>query len=115
MVMLMLRATMYIHALGEQRIKRYAKWPKTWWDAFKDRWFPVWAKKRWPVEWSELRVDEPVYQAVCPHFDSDPRDVHIQWLVRANCKSAEWSGPDGSSASRASATAGSNSNRSAAD
>ena len=24
-------------------------YPETWWDAFKDRWFPVWALNRWPA------------------------------------------------------------------
>lgn len=24
-------------------------YPKTWWDALKARWFPRWAKERWPV------------------------------------------------------------------
>jgi hypothetical protein len=26
------------------------EYPADWWQAFKDRWFPEWAKKRWPVE-----------------------------------------------------------------
>jgi hypothetical protein len=26
-----------------------AEWPYDWWQAFKQRWFPAWAKKRWPV------------------------------------------------------------------
>ena len=25
-------------------------YPADWWQAFKKRWFPKWAKKRWPVE-----------------------------------------------------------------
>ena len=25
-------------------------YPKDWWQAFKARWFPAWAKRRWPVQ-----------------------------------------------------------------
>ena len=25
------------------------EFPATWWDAFKERWFFNWAKKRWPI------------------------------------------------------------------
>lgn len=25
--------------------------PADWWEAFKDRWFPAWARHRWPVMW----------------------------------------------------------------
>lgn len=31
-----------------------AKWPADWWEAVKERWFPVWAKARWPVRYSQL-------------------------------------------------------------
>jgi hypothetical protein len=24
-------------------------YPKDWWQAFKGRWFPAWAKRRWPI------------------------------------------------------------------
>ena len=32
------------------------KWPANWWHAFKDRWFPEWAKKRWPVRWHKCSL-----------------------------------------------------------
>ena len=25
-------------------------YPADWWQAFKDRWFPTWVKRRWPVK-----------------------------------------------------------------
>lgn len=34
------------------------RFPKTWWDHFKKRWFPVWARKRWPVEYTVVRPNE---------------------------------------------------------
>ncbi len=27
------------------------RYPADWWQAFKDRWFPAWAKERWPVRY----------------------------------------------------------------
>src|SRR3989304_4837771 len=29
-----------------------SRYPASWWDAFKERWYPTWAKKRWPVEYT---------------------------------------------------------------
>lgn len=31
--------------------------PETWWDAFKERWFPAWARERWPVRYQEHRLE----------------------------------------------------------
>jgi hypothetical protein len=29
-------------------------YPVTRWDAFKDKWFPTWAKRRWPAKYITL-------------------------------------------------------------
>lgn len=29
---------------------REVRYPRDWWQAFKARWFPAWALRRWPVE-----------------------------------------------------------------
>lgn len=34
-----------------------AKYPADWWQAFKERWYPVWAKKLWPVLLTRVRLD----------------------------------------------------------
>jgi hypothetical protein len=31
-------------------------YPLDWWQAFKDRWFPEWLKKRYPVLWKKWAV-----------------------------------------------------------
>lgn len=31
-------------------------YPADWWQAVKDRWFPAWAKKRWPVQMKTERL-----------------------------------------------------------
>ena len=33
------------------------KYPRDWWSAFKECWFPAWALKRWPVEYRHLKID----------------------------------------------------------
>lgn len=30
--------------------------PATWWEHFKDTKFPAWAKKRWPIKWTEYQA-----------------------------------------------------------
>ena len=32
-------------------------YPRDWWESFKDRWFPAWFKKRYPVIFIEQKVD----------------------------------------------------------
>lgn len=32
--------------------------PSTWADAFRERWFPEWALKRWPVVWHRIRINK---------------------------------------------------------
>ena len=46
-----LRAAIYAQRLDEQRVS----WPADWWEAFKYRFFPQWALRRWPVR-EEMRV-----------------------------------------------------------
>ena len=71
----------FVQALPDQRISIHKRWPKTWWDAFKDRWFPVWAKHIWPVKFETISVEERTFKAVCPHLDM-PREEHVSWMFQ---------------------------------
>jgi len=33
-------------------------YPVDWWQAFKDRWFPQWAKKRWPIKYNDYAIEK---------------------------------------------------------
>lgn len=33
------------------------KYPKDWWQAFKERWFPAWLKLRYPIEYNSYKID----------------------------------------------------------
>jgi len=46
-------------------------WPATWWDAFKERWYPAWAKKKWPVRYNRIHVDELV--GISPRVEEPTR------------------------------------------
>lgn len=37
--------------------KREARYPTTWWDAFKERWFPAVLCKRWPVHYTYIKLE----------------------------------------------------------
>jgi hypothetical protein len=55
--------------------ERTVRWPATWWDHFKLRWFPAWLKARYPVEYDEETYEYgPIH--VCPH-------IAIKWPENA--------------------------------
>lgn len=59
---LLLRLDAYVWKAIDHK-KLAARYPETWWDAFKLRWFPVWMLQRWPVKyvevWSETSILYP--------------------------------------------------------
>lgn len=58
-----------------------AQYPEDWWQAFKERWFPEWAKRRWPVQYREVRYEK--FAAMCPHVHvADPKS-HLRFLYDA--------------------------------
>jgi hypothetical protein len=47
-------------SLWQQELERYPiKTPLDWFEHFKDRWYPRWAKKLWPVKWDSY--DQALY------------------------------------------------------
>lgn len=79
---LIARYTSYIHGLPKERIFIDESYPETWWDAFKERWYPNWAKRRWPVKMKRICVDKVQYLAVCPHIDDADKNPHLVWLAQ---------------------------------
>ena len=37
------------YLLGEDIQREQVSYPSDWWQGFKERWFPQWAKRRWPI------------------------------------------------------------------
>jgi hypothetical protein len=79
----------YIAALPFDKICIYHKYPKDWWEALKERWFPEWAKKRWPVEYVVIDIHEYKY-AVCPHVPTEGTMVHYEWLKGASMENPDF-------------------------
>jgi hypothetical protein len=66
-VVIRLRTSVFGRKLSEISVS----YPADWWQAFKDRWFPTWAKKRWPVEMKTERLvsTEEYTKISCPEHD----------------------------------------------
>ena len=47
------------------------KYPRDWWQAFKERWFPRWLLERYPVDYKEHHVD---FFAKFPEYKYKPPD-----------------------------------------
>lgn len=52
-------------------------YPADWWQAFKKRWFPRWAKRRWPVVRETYVID---VKALWPHL-AFCREAHTATLA----------------------------------
>jgi len=66
------------HIWAEQLVSDEFQWPADWWEAFKERWFPAWAKRRWPVRYERHRLDvKAVYPNLRPSVPDEPYVIHI--------------------------------------
>ena len=41
---------------GRELERQEHEYPRDWWQAFKARWFPAWAKNKWPVEMTRVVI-----------------------------------------------------------
>lgn len=71
----------YVAALPDKTISIHEQWPVTWWDAFKERWFPTWLRKRYPVQYNNIDIEERTFKAICPHIDM-PRGRHVHFMLQ---------------------------------
>lgn len=61
---------------GETLDKIEVRYPADWWEAFKERWLPRWAKKRWPIRYT---VKTMTARGVYPKL-SMPDEEHRVYL-----------------------------------
>ena len=61
---------------GEEYITRY---PADWWQHFKERWAPLWVKRRWPVRYLEVRLRR--FARLCPHEPFASSSQHLHFLA----------------------------------
>ena len=81
------RLTASIVGVGKDRIRVDREWPRTWWDAFKLRWFPTFIRFHLlrPAVIDSVHIDQDVFAAVCPHHspltgDRHRAQDHVAWL-----------------------------------
>lgn len=67
----------YIWADPPQEIS--CRYPRDWWQAVKERWFPKWALERWPVEYQTTTLQA---QTIYPRLQSE-LPQHQAWLRMA--------------------------------
>ena len=79
---LILQMASYVHAMPKERITIFKQWPADWWQAFRERWFPKWWLRRWPVRYETIDIDRTLYGRVCPHIAQPKSGPHLVWLAR---------------------------------
>lgn len=80
-VCIMVRQAIWGQKLAYARIA----YPSDWWQHFKERWFPTWAKKKWPVKRETTTVG---ISAVYPKL-AFPREEHSIVLTQLHEGAAE--------------------------
>jgi len=70
--------------LHEPQDEYVISWPENWWEHFKDRWFPKWAKKKWPIKREAHRIKisllYPKFKISLPDEYKNPRvDIQKCW------------------------------------
>lgn len=76
----MILAVFRAYVWAEDLKKYEIRYPATWWDAFKERWFPYWAKIRWPIQWITEIID---IKALYPTLTySIPEEPHVIKVLR---------------------------------
>jgi hypothetical protein len=74
-----LRAFFWTRPIGRHEVR----YPTTWWDAFKDRWFPKWALARWPVAWTVDRFEAFHDYPTLALYDQSP-ELRIEHMAPIN-------------------------------
>ena len=67
----------------KEQLVVHERWPETWWDAVKARWFSRRMLKRWPVKWHEININKPLFASVCPHIEIDEPRAHLIYLLNS--------------------------------
>jgi len=72
---------------GEPLQKKTIRAPSNWWQHFKERWFPGWAKRRWPVQYRvEILEAHALYPKVS--FPDSPHAIRITDKARMEVEAA---------------------------
>jgi hypothetical protein len=71
---------------GKQHEKVECKYPADWWQAFRERFFPKWWVKRWPVAYTKMVLD---VKELFPKLAIPDGVHHVDWAIvkpfRSDC------------------------------
>ena len=72
------RLTLAGYLLGEDIQRKEVRYPKDWLQAFKERWFSDWAKRRWPVQYRTTVLDAKLlYTEFKPALPDQPYRIDV--------------------------------------
>ncbi len=70
----------FVAAMPSKRIEINKFWPRDWWQAFRERWFPKWLRLS-PIKYNGIYISQQLYSCVCPHLQKDPKSIHLDFLA----------------------------------
>jgi hypothetical protein len=82
-MVLELRAYIYCESRVTKK-NQTIQYPTTWLDAFKVRWFPAWALKRWPAKWTIHLISESTVVTRYPDIPYQGRRIEVAHTVDVN-------------------------------
>lgn len=62
----LMRIEMHARIYGKEGQRIEVKWPATWWQHVKERFFPKWALRRWPVTYSARVIEAAALAPALP-------------------------------------------------
>ncbi len=81
---LQLRGYVWAEDVGTAKVK----YPRDWWQHFKERWFPKWALDKWPVVYTHksfnAKVIYPDYKVAIPNQEYRHRIFVDEWATPNN-------------------------------
>jgi hypothetical protein len=77
---LLVQMSNYVVGMPREVIAVYRRYPRDWWEAFKERWFPRFLLRRYPVQYVVIDIYQPIYGPVCPHLEVPDEQMHLEWI-----------------------------------
>jgi len=68
----------FIWAEEKSAQRQVVTYPLNWWQAFKERWAPKWALKKWPVQYKRVELD---VKAIYPEFKQAMPDKTMRLTI----------------------------------
>ena len=64
---------------GKEKIIKETQFPRDWWQAFRERWFPKWWLRLCPIQYKKVITKEII--KMCPHLAVPDNRPHVMFLL----------------------------------